>query len=118
MMRVPSPSHPFPVSTVSGGAVTLANEATYPKTVDVTTGGAGVTVLAANASRKPGSYIFNLSDTELEFNYDTTLTPGSSGLVGPGQVLKLYEGNYIYPGAVRMYQASGSTKKVWVASFI
>lgn len=100
-----------------GGAVALTNEASHPAKVDVTTAGTGVEVLAANVNRKPGSYIQNISDTDIEFNYGASITTGEAGILSPGGVLKLSEGPWVYQGAVRMYQASGSTKKVWVVSF-
>lgn len=98
--------------------VALTNEGGFPAIVAVTSGGSGVTVLAANASRKPGSYIQNISDTEIEYNYGTTITSGQAGLLSPGGVLKLYEGANIYQGAIRMYQNSGSSKNIWIASFV
>ena len=101
-----------------GAAVEITPEATYPKVVTVTSGGAGVTALAANSSRKPGSYIRNISDVEIQYFYGSAITGGAAGVLAPGELLSLGQANYIYTGQVMVYQASGTSKSLWVASFV
>lgn len=91
---------------------------TTPTPVAVTTGGTGVTVLIANANRKPGSYIFNVSDTDIEYTYGTSITPGQNAILSPYGYLKLSEGNFVNSQAIRMYQASGSSKNVVVYEMV
>lgn len=99
--------------------IQIASEVGFPALVSVTTGGTGVTVLSANPLRKPGSYIQNISDTDMEFAYNTSLTVGQNGtLSAGGGVLRLSENNCIYTGAIRLYQNSGTSKNVYVASFV
>jgi len=100
---------PFPVAP-GYSSVTIAGIS-----VDITTGGTGVTAIAANANRKPGAYIENISDTDIEFDYGVTITPGSAAILVAGGTLPLDKNGFVYQGAIRMYQASGSTKKVYVA---
>lgn len=103
----------------SGSVVALTPEATFPKRVTVTDAGTGVTVLAANANRKPGSYIQNVSNVAIEYQYGSSITPGAAGSLAPGASLPLVgEGNYVYQGPIHMYQASGVSKEVWIVSFV
>lgn len=98
--------------------IPVAPEGGFPAIVSITTGGTGVTALAANTSRKPGSYIQNISDIDMEFAYNTSLTVGQNGTLVAGGVLRLSENNCIYTGAIRLYQNSGSSKNVYVVSLV
>lgn len=84
----------------------------------VTTGGTGVTVLAANPDRKPGSYIQNISDTDMEYDYDGSVATGSAGILSAGGTLLLSLGDYVNTDAITLRQASGSDKKVWVVEML
>ena len=102
----------------AAGLSPIVAESTYPKVVAVADGGTGTTVIPANADRRPGSYIQNISDTPLEFTYGTSITSGQAGILNPGGVLDLSQNGNVYTGAIRMYQNSGATKNVYVASFV
>jgi hypothetical protein len=102
--------------TTSMGAVAVTPEATFPKAVPVANN-ADTVVLAANASRKPGSYIQNISSTAINFNYGAVAT-AASAVLNPGESLPLGEGNFVFQGDLHMFQTSGGPVNVWIVSLV
>lgn len=98
------------------GATAIASEATFPKAVSVPNN-ADTTVLAANASRKPGSYIQNISTTDIWYNYGAAAT-SSTAVLHPGESLPLGTGNFVFQGDLHMFQTSGGSVNVWIVSFV
>lgn len=98
------------------GATAIASEATFPKAVSVSNN-ADTTVLAANASRKPGSYIQNISAVPIFYNYGAAATAASS-VLNPGESIPLGSGNFVFQGDLHMFQASGGAVNVWIVSFV
>lgn len=109
-----STANAIPITGSVSLGTTLELEATYPKVVAIPTAD-DTTVLAALSGRDPKSFIQNLSSiVTIEWTYGTFLaTPGEAFLLAPGE--KLYTDGW--EGAITMYQASGGTVNVCVASF-
>lgn len=106
----------IPVVVSSGGASALTPEATYPKAVSIPDN-ADTIVLAANANRKPGSYIQNISAVPIYYNYGAAATAASS-VLNPGESIPLGEGGFVFQGDFHMFQASGGAVNVWAVSFV
>lgn len=102
--------------TFSSGASAVVPEALFPKAVSVLNN-ADTIVLAANAARKPGSYIQNISAVPVFYNYGAAATAASS-VLNPGESLPLGSGNFVFQGDLHMFQASGGAVNVWIVSFV